>query len=73
MAKSGSVDYRKLNAPTVTNAFPLSFTDEDLDAIAGHKVYNFLDEFNGYNQIRMHSADQEKSVFFIEGEYSWRS
>ena len=62
------VDYRKLNAATVTDAFPLQFTDGVLDAVAGHEVYSFLDDFSGYNQIRMHPNDQEKSAFVTE----WR-
>ena len=57
------VDYRKLNAATVTDAFPLPFTDGVLDAVAGHEVYSFLDGFSGYNQIRMHPDDQEKTAF----------
>ena len=51
------VDYRKLNAVTVTNAFPLPFTDNVLDAVAGHDMYSFLDGFSGYNQVRMHPED----------------
>ena len=60
------LDYQKLNAATVTDAFPLPFTDGVLDAVAGHEVYNFLDGFSGYNQIRMRSADQEKTDFVTE-------
>ena len=60
------VDYRKLNAATVTDTFPLPFTDGVLDAVTGHEVYSFLDEFSGYNQIRMHPADQEKMAFVME-------
>ena len=60
------VDYRKLNAATVTDAFPLPFTDGVLDAVAGHEVYSFLDGFSGYNQIRMHPEDQEKTAFVTE-------
>ena len=45
------VDYRKLNAAMVTDAFPLPFTDEVLDTVPGHEVYSFLDGFIGYNQI----------------------
>ena len=60
------VDYRKLNAATVTDAFPLPFTDDVLDAMAGHEVYSFLDGFSGYNQIRIHPADQEKTAFVTE-------
>ena len=60
------MDYWKLNAATVTDAFPLPFTDGVLDAIAGHEVYSFLDGFSGYNQIRMHPDDQEKTAFIAE-------
>ena len=60
------MDYRKLNVATVTDAFPLPFTDGVLDAVAGHEVYSFLDGFNGYNQIRMHPDDQEKTTFVTE-------
>ena len=55
-----------MNAATVTDAFPLPFTDGVLDAVAGHEVYSFLDGFSGYNQIRMHPADQEKTTFVTE-------
>ena len=48
MEKSGYVAM-KLNATTVTNAFPLPFTTGVLDVVVGHKIYNFLDGFNGYN------------------------
>ena len=60
------VDYRKLNAAIVTDAFPLPFTDRVLDAVAGHEVYSFVDGFSGYNEIRMHPADQEKTDFVTE-------
>ena len=60
------VDYRKLNVATVTDAFPLPFTDGVLDAVAGHEVYIFLDGCNRYNQIRMRPADQEKKAFVTE-------
>ena len=60
------VDYRKLNAATVTDAFPLPFTDGILDAVARHEIYSFLDGFSGYNQVRMHPDDPEKTTFVIE-------
>ena len=60
------VDYRKLNAVTVTYAFPLPFTDSVLDTVDGHECYNFLDGFSGYNQIRMHPDDHEKTTFVTE-------
>mgnify|MGYP000429774759 CR=1 FL=1 len=60
------VDYQKLNVATVTDAFPLPFTDGVLDAVAGHEVYSFLNGFSGYNQIRMRPEDQEKTTFVME-------
>ena len=52
------VNYRKLNVATVT--------DSVLDTVAGHECYSFLDGFSGYNQIRMHPEDQEKTTFVTE-------
>ena len=60
------IDYRKLNATIITNAFPLSFTNGVLQEVAGHERYSFLDRFNGYNQIHMHLDDQEKTTFVTE-------
>ena len=50
----------------ITDAFPLPFMDVVLDAVASHKCCNFLDGFSGYNQIRMHPDDQEKTAFVTE-------
>jgi hypothetical protein len=60
------VNYRKLNAATITDAFPLPFTDGVLDTVVGHEMYSFLDGFSRYNQIRMAKEDQEKTVFVSE-------
>jgi hypothetical protein len=60
------VDYRKLNAATITDAFPLPFTDGVLDTVAGHEMYSFLVGFSGYNQIRKAEEDQEKTAFVTE-------
>jgi hypothetical protein len=60
------VEYRKLNAATITNAFPLLFTDEVLDTVVGHEMYSFLDGFSGYNQIRIAEEDKENTAFVTE-------
>ena len=60
------VDYRKLNVATVTDVFPLPFTDGVLDVVVGHEIYSFLDGFSGYNQVRMHLDDHEKTAFVTE-------
>ena len=43
------VDYRKLNAVTITDTFLIPFTESILNAVAGYDMYSFLDGFNGYN------------------------
>ena len=60
------VDYRKLNAATVTDAFPLPFTDGILDAVVGHEIYRFLDGFSGYNQVQM---IKKRQPLLRNGEY----
>ena len=57
------IDYRKLNAGTRKDHFPLPFVDQILERVAGHKFYCFLDEYSGYNQIEIALEDQEKTTF----------
>ena len=45
------VDCRKLNVATISDAFPLSFTNGVLGVVAVHEMYSFLDGFKSYNQI----------------------
>ena len=47
------MDFRKLNAATKKDLYPLSFIDEVLDAVIGYALYIFLDGFSGYNQLSM--------------------
>ena len=51
------VDYRKVNAQTMDDPFPVPFT------IVGYELYNFLGRFSGYNQVRPASEDQDKTSF----------
>jgi hypothetical protein len=65
------VDYRKLNAATVTYPFPIPFRDAMLDVVAGHEMYSFLDGFSGYNQVAVAPEDQVKTTFVTEwGAYA---
>ena len=41
------VYYRKLNATTISNPFPLSFTDWVLNDVIGLEMYSFMDGFSG--------------------------
>jgi hypothetical protein len=44
------IDYRKLNAATKKDHFPLPFIDQMVERLAGHEYYYFLDGYSGYNQ-----------------------
>jgi transposase InsO family protein len=57
------IDYRKLNASTRKDHFPLPFIDQILERVAGHAFYCFLDGYSGYNQIEVALEDQEKTTF----------
>ena len=57
------IDYRKLNAGTRKDHFPLPFVDQMLERVAEHEFYCFLDGYSGYNQIEIALEDQEKTTF----------
>ncbi|XP_061993642.1 uncharacterized protein LOC133711554 [Rosa rugosa] len=67
------IDYRKLNATTRKDHFPLPFIDQMLERLAGHDYYCFLDGYSGYNQIAIANEDQEKTTFTCPfGTFAYR-
>ena len=67
------IDYRKLNATTRKDHFPLPFIDQMLERLAGHAFYCFLDGYSGYNQIVIAPDDQEKTTFTCPfGTFAYR-
>nr|KYP73615.1 Retrovirus-related Pol polyprotein from transposon 17.6 [Cajanus cajan] len=45
---------------------PTDMPDRLVDGAAGHKFLTFLDAYLGYNQIRMHPRDEDKTTFVTE-------
>ena len=57
------VDFTDLNKACPKDNYPFPRVDVLVDSTARHQLLSFMDAFSGYNQIRMHEADQEKTSF----------
>ena len=57
------VDYRKLNAITIKNRYPLPLTQELIDQLIEASVFSKLDLRWGYNNVRIRDGDQWKAAF----------
>ncbi|XP_074291948.1 uncharacterized protein LOC141618765 [Silene latifolia] len=57
------VDFKDLNKACPKDPFPLPHIDAMVDATARYEMLTFLDAWSGYNQIKMHPSDQEKTTF----------
>jgi len=67
------IDYRKLNAATRKDHFPLHFLDQMLERLTGQSFYCFLDGYSSYSQISIAPEDKEKTTFtYPFGTYAFR-
>ncbi|CAM4536388.1 unnamed protein product [Lepidochelys olivacea] len=57
------VDYRKLNAFTVSNAYPMPRPDELLDKLGGAHYLTSMDLTKGYWQVPLDADARLKSAF----------
>ena len=60
------VDFTDLNKACPKDSYPLPSIDALVDSATGCKLLSFLDAFSGYNQIKMHPMDEEKTAFMTE-------
>ena len=56
------VDYRNLNRASPKDNFPLPHIDVLVDNTTNFALFSFMDEFSGYNQIKMTPEDMEKTT-----------
>ena len=67
------VDFTDLNKACPKDSYPLPRVDILVDSTARHQLLSFMDAFLGYNQIRMHEDDQEKTLFVTsQGLFCYR-
>jgi len=66
------VDYRKLNAITKRDVYPLPRVDDALAAMQGNTYFSTFDMCAGYHQLSMHEDSKERSAFIVDsGLYQW--
>ena len=57
------VDYRRLNAETVRDSYPIPRMDECIDSLGDAQLFSTLDANSGYWQIEMAEEDKNKTAF----------
>ena len=57
------VDFTDLNKACPKDSFPLPRIDQLVNATAGHGMLSFMDAYLGYNHIKMHKPNEDKTAF----------
>jgi hypothetical protein len=57
------IDYRRLNAVSKRDVYPLPRIDDVFDRLAGAKYFSTLDLANGYWQVPVAEKDRQKTAF----------
>jgi hypothetical protein len=57
------VDYRQLNAITISDRYPIPRIDDLIDKLKGAKVFTSMDLLSGYHQVRLKEEDIPKTAF----------
>jgi hypothetical protein len=66
------IDYRKLNAVTVKDCYPMPLIDDILDVLGGAQLFSTMDIASGYWNVPMHENSVAKTAFTCKfGLYEW--
>lgn len=67
------IDYRKLNAKTIDDKFPIPNITDVLDKLGKNIYYTTLDLASGFHQIEMHENSIQKTAFNTDkGHFEFR-
>ena len=67
------IDFRKVNAVTKKDSFPLPRIDDSLHKLEGSSWFSTMDLASGYWQVAMDEVDAEKTAFIVEdGLYQFK-
>ncbi len=64
------IDYRRLNAVTRQDAYPIPRTQTCLDAMSGAVIFSTLDMTSGYNEIPMRERNIPKTAFVTNHDFN---
>ncbi|KAE8217294.1 hypothetical protein CF319_g8588 [Tilletia indica] len=68
------VDYRQLNAATVSDRYPLPTIDSIFQTLLGKTVFSSLDAIRGYHQMPVRESDRWKTAFVCHrGLYQYKT
>ena len=56
-------DYTSLNEHCPKDCYPLPSIDKLVDGASGNAMLSLMEAYSGYNQIRMHPFDEDKTAF----------
>lgn len=66
------IDYRKLNAITQKDRYPLPLIDDQIDQLRNQKYFTTLDLYSGYYQIQLEEESKNKTAFVTcDGHYEF--
>ena len=67
------MDFTDLNKACPKDNFLLPNIDQLMDSTACRGLLSFMDAFSGYNQVKMHPDDEEKTTFVTDqGLYCYK-
>ncbi|RDX75846.1 hypothetical protein CR513_44228, partial [Mucuna pruriens] len=60
-------NYTDLNKACPKDPYPFPNINHLVYRVTGYALLSFMDAYSGYNQIRIHLEDEEKTVFITDG------